>query len=190
MTRAPGTGRRLDRTVAASWAACLALVAIGAFRFLSYPGSPLHEALDGTPLAFLAWNPEHRWTSRFLKVLATPSVIAGLYLLFRLLNRMHRQVIDFRSPWLRLLLVLLVSVHWLWIEAAKFGRPGFDMRSDLERPVENAAVLLVGAAIAFFGMRHLAFGPLFRDPPAAGAPPATAGRRDPGPGTGRPSGRD
>ena len=178
------TRTAIDRRAVASVLTCLVLAAVGALRFLSYPGSVLHGALSGTPLGFLAWDPSHPVTSRFVKILATPSVVSLMYFLFRLLNRMHRRTLDFRGPGLRAALVGVVTAHWVLIEAAKFGVEGFDMRSPLESAGENAAVLLASAALAFFGMRLLSFAPLVR---AAGG--TTAVRRAREPGTDRPSGR-
>ena len=78
-------------------------------------------------LGFLAYRPDSAASVRFFKILATPSMAAIQYFLFRVLNRWNRsgavdpaaradRTIDFRSPRLRLALTSVISFQWVVIE--------------------------------------------------------------------------
>jgi hypothetical protein len=167
--------RRINTAALASIAASAVLVAVAMVRMLSYSrtgavGTWVRESFLGA----VAYQPDSIASVRFFKILATPSVVAVQYFLFRALNRGHRandpgtradRTLDFRSPWLRLVLTSVVSLQWVVIEWAKFRTEAFYPWSPLESPWVNALVLLLGQALAFWGMKYLSFEPLFKDPP-------------------------
>ncbi len=151
---------------------CGLLLAVGLLRLVSYwPESALGSWLRGSPLSWAAYDPDRAWNVQFFKIIATPTVVAGMYFIFRLLNRGHRvrvpgyefddsRQIDFRSPWVRLILTTVVSLHWIPIEYAKFQSENFYPYSALENARLNVVVLLASQALAFWGMRFLSFDPL------------------------------
>ncbi len=165
---------RFHRPALVSVVVAGALVLVAVVRLLSYSrGSGLAGWLQESALGFLAYRPDSAASVRFFKILATPSVVAGQYFLFRLLNHLHsrnlppgydaaHRRIDFRPAGARLALTTLVTLHWVVIEWYKFGGPDRYPFSPLERPAINAVVLLLSQAVAFFGMKYLSFEPLLR----------------------------
>ena len=151
------------------------LCGIGIVRMLSYSrGSGITLWLLDSPLSPLAYQPDVVWSVRFFKVISTPVVASGLYFLFRLLNRGAvsslpgatidpSRRIDFVSPWTRLALTTVVSLHWIPIEYMKFQSTDFYPSSRLENPWVNIGVLAVSQLLAFVGMRYLSFEPLVSD---------------------------
>lgn len=168
--------RRVNVRAAASLFVATLLVAVGAIRLLSYSTSgEIAGRLRSSFLGFLAYDPDSLFSVRFFKIVATPSVVAGMYLVFRLLNRIHADPLldpavnrsrrlDFSSPVLRLVLTTLVSLQWIPLELVKHGSADFYPNSALESIRINAVVLLVSQVLAFWGMKHLSFEPL-REPP-------------------------
>jgi hypothetical protein len=165
------TDRTINRRALVSVAVCALLVAVGVVRLLSYYGDGVSGAIQHSSMSFLAYKPSEYVNVQFFKVLATPSVMALVYFLFRARNQGYglRQGtirhegyrhIDFKSPWLRLILTSLVTLHWLPMEWYKFHTPGFYPWSPLENPTVNLVVLLCGQVIAFWGMKYLSFEPL------------------------------
>ena len=180
------TRSRVHLPTLLSLAVAWLLIAVGAVRALSYvrggPLAPLGELVRESWLGWLAYRPHVAADVRYFKILATPSVVAAQYLVFRWLNRGHRRGfldeeelrrrrLDFGSPWLRLALTSLVSAHWLVLELFKFGSDDFYPSSPLEDPRINLAVLIAGQVLAFRGMKHLSFEPLLVEP----RPPAPGG---------------
>jgi hypothetical protein len=170
-----GRRRRIDGAALASVSVSAALVAVAVLRILSYSrAGAVGDWIRESFLAVAAYRPDSVASVRFFKILATPSMVAVQYFLFRALNRGHRvaaidsrpppdRTLDFRSPWLRLVLTSVVSLHWVVIEWAKFSTEGFYPYSPLESPWINAVVLLVSQALAFWGMKYLSFAPLFKE---------------------------
>ena len=164
--------RRVNAGAAVSVLVALVLVAIGAVRLLSYSTTgDLADGLRSSFLSFLTYAPDSLFSVRFFKVVATPSVVAGMYLMFRLLNRIHadplvdlevnlRRRLDFSSPVLRLVLTTLVTLQWIPLELVKRGSADFYPNSPLESIHVNAAVLLLSQALAYQGMKYLSFEPL------------------------------
>ena len=93
-----------------------------------------------------------------------------IYFVFRALNRGHRvelpgytgpdRRIDFESPWLRLLLTTVATLHWVPLEYSKFTSSDFYPSSPLEDLTTNIVVLLASQVLTFFGMRYLSFNAL------------------------------
>jgi len=163
----------IDRRAAISTLVCTALIAIGLIRVLSYSvTNPISAQLRESSLGFLAYQPDAVWNVRFFKLIATPVLVALIYFVFRALNRGHRirlpgydggdRRIDFRSPWMRLLLTTVATLHWVPLEYAKFTREDFYPFSPHESLAVNIVVLLASQALAFVGMRYLSFDPLIR----------------------------
>jgi len=129
--------------------------------------------LRESALGFLAYQPDLFWSVRFFKILATPVLVAVIYFVFRGLNRGHRirlpgydpgdRRIDFDSPWLRLVLTSVATLHWVPLEYTKFTSADFYPSSPLEDLATNVVVLLAGGILAFLGMRWLSFDPLTRE---------------------------
>jgi hypothetical protein len=141
------------------------LILIASLRFASYfRSSQLGELIGTSAFQFVAYRPSVYLNVQFFKLLATPSVVAGQYLLFRLLNRGHndpRRYLDFESPWLRLVLTSIVTLNWILIESAKFSNSEtFYPYSQLESQSMNICVLLVSQLLAFVGMKYFCFSPL------------------------------
>jgi hypothetical protein len=166
--------KRLDRHALFSALACAGLLGVGAVRVLSYSQTnPISIGLRESALGWLAYQPDLPWNVHFFKFIATPVLVAVIYFVFRALNRGHQvrlpghdgpdRRIDFASPWLRLVLTTVVTLHWIPLEYMKFTREGFYPNSPLESVTINVIVLLASQAFAFFGMRHLSFDPLLRD---------------------------
>jgi hypothetical protein len=167
--------RRINPAALASISVSAALVLVAVVRMLSYSrtgevGAWVRESFLGG----LAYRPDSLASVRFFKILATPSIVAVQYFLFRALNRGHRvtaidprarvdRKLDFRSPWLRLVLTTLISLQWVVIEWAKFSAERFYPNSPHESAWVNAGVLLASQALAFWGMKYLSFDPLFKD---------------------------
>jgi len=152
------------------------LVFVGVVRTTSYLEASGIAALvrEAPVLRWLAYQPGWWWNAQFFKALATPSLVGLQYFVFRWLNRGHagptypgaipRPRIDFSSPWLRLALTSLGTVHWFAIEVAKFAwREDFYPYSPLEDRTINAVALVAGQVVAFFAMKSLSFEPLTRD---------------------------
>ncbi len=167
---------RIDRRATASILVCSGLIAVGLIRVFSYSATnPISVRLRESALGFLAYQPDAAWSVRFFKLIATPVLIALMYFVFRALNRAHRirlpgydagdRRIDFRSPWMRLILTTVATLHWLPLEYAKFTREDFYPFSPLESLPINIVVLMMSAALAFVGMRYLSFDPLIRSGP-------------------------
>ena len=163
---------RWNRPALLSVAAAALLLAIGVVRILSYSKDGVFARwLEATPIGQIGYRPEAVWSVRFFKILANPVCVAGMYFIFRFLNRGHRgtlpgaskahdRTIDFRSPWLRLVLTTVVTLHWIPLEWLKFNTEDFYPYSPLESAAINAAVLLASQALSFFTMRYLSFEPL------------------------------
>lgn len=167
---AAGRGR-----AALNWpaVASVVLIVVGAARLFSYSrATALGDFVRASPLGPIAYSPTEVWNAQYFKILATPSIVAMQYLLFRFLNRgagpgPSWRTVDFRSPWLRLLLTSLATAHWAVIELTKFAHPEhFFPWSPIESRTVNFAVLLVGQALSFVGMKYLSFEPLRRAPDA------------------------
>jgi hypothetical protein len=149
------------------------LVLIGLVRFLSYlKTASIGDAVLASPLGFLGYRPSSHLNVQFFKILATPTIVALVYFIFRVLNRRFDRLVgaaatpgdgklDFRSPWRRLLLTTLATLHWLVLEWLKFSSPdSFYPYSPLEDRGVNVLVLLVSQGVAFLGMKYLSFAPL------------------------------
>lgn len=153
---------------------CAILALIGVVRVMSYSRGTLLGELAGWPLlSYLAYQPSSYASAQFFKIIATPSVVAGIYFLIRMRNRSYRRMspdsyeihggkIDFKSVWLRLILTSVISFHWVVMELVKYHAEDFYPFSSLESPFVNALVLLASWAIAFWGMKYLSFEPVFR----------------------------
>ncbi len=131
--------------------------------------------LQDSWFGFLAYQPDSAASVRYFKFLATPSVVAVQYFLFRFLNRGHRppvdlphasaRIMDFKPLWLRVVLTTLVTANWLLIEVFKFaGREEFYPYSPLEDATINLVVLGVSQVVSIVAMKYLAFGPLRQAP--------------------------
>jgi hypothetical protein len=129
------------------------------------------DVVRGSPFAFLCYSSDSYVNVQFFKLLATPSVVAGIYFFFRLRNaglpasraaagrgRAHR--LDFESPLLRLILITVVTLHWVAMEWWKFNVEGFYPWSPLESRWLNLVVLFASGALSFWGMKYLSFDPL------------------------------
>jgi hypothetical protein len=150
-----------------SVAVCAALVAVGVVRFLSYSQGTLGDTLRQSIVGFLCYNPASRISAQYLKILATPVVVAGFYFFFRWRNAtapsyFGRPRLDFKSPLLRIILTTIVTLHWLGMEWWKFHVEGFYPGSPLEHRWLNVGVLIVGQAFTFWSMKFLSFAPLSR----------------------------
>ncbi len=164
----------LPAFLSVSISALLVLVAV--VRMMSYSRATfLGEIVERSPLRFLGYQPSSYMNTQFLKIIATPCMVAMQYFIFRYLNWSHTRKappdvdvelrrLDFESPWLRLVLTSLVTLHWVVIEAVKFANAeDFYPYSALEDRGLNMYVLLCSQAIAFLAMKYLHFGPLFED---------------------------
>lgn len=150
---------------------CATLVGVGLVRFASYSQGTLGDAVRHSFVGFIAYDPTNRANAQYFKILATPSVIAGIYLFFRwrnagsqprwrVLRRHDSRRIDFQSPLLRLILTSAVTIHWLAMEWWKFHVEGFYPWSPLENRVINIAVLVAGQLVALWAMKYLSFAPI------------------------------
>ncbi|UCH84752.1 MAG: hypothetical protein JSW50_03395 [Candidatus Latescibacterota bacterium] len=157
-----------------SCAICAILVSIGVVRLLSYSLGPVGDVLRSSIVGFLCYDPDSLFSVQFFKLLATPTVVAGIYFFFRWRNsgrptspeaaqlrRAHR--LDFESPLLRGVLTTLITLHWLAMEWWKFNTEGFYPWSPLESRWLNLGVLIASQALAFWSMKYLSFEPLNRD---------------------------
>jgi hypothetical protein len=146
---------------------------VGAVRLISYyrggPGIWVRNSF----LGFLAYQPDSYFNVRYFKILASLAVVSFVYFLFRWLNRAHRNAfppgypshhkdIDFRSPWVRLVILTMVNGQWVLQEWYKFWTKNYPY-SPLESWELNAIVLAISGTLAFFGMKYLSFAPLFDD---------------------------
>jgi hypothetical protein len=109
-------------------------------------------------------------SAQFFKVVATPSVVAGIYFFFRWRNAGRPigrvgERLDFQSPVLRGIVTSVITLHWIAMEWWKFNVEGFYPWSPLESRLVNIAVLIASQAIAFWGMKYLSFEPIRRDVP-------------------------
>jgi hypothetical protein len=149
------------------------LVFVGIVRLLSYYRASVGPWISESMLACLAYQPDSFGNVRYFKILASLSAVSFIYFLFRILNRGHRRAfppgypshhrdLDFRSAWLRLVLIASVNVHWAAQEWYKFSTRCYPY-SPLESWESNAVVLAVSSVIAFFGMKYLSFDPLLRE---------------------------
>jgi hypothetical protein len=152
---------------------CAILVFIGTVRILSYSKDGFIAAiLEGTIFHYFAYRPESYLNVRFFKILATPSVVALIYFLFRGLNdnsggNLRHKInnewrrIDFNSGIFRFCLVTIISICWIPIEVMKFQFGNvFYPYSSLEDPLANSIVLAAGGILCFFLMKYLSFKPL------------------------------
>jgi len=152
------------------------LIAIAVIRIFSYSRTTvLGEIVKNSPLHFVGYEATSYLNTQFLKIIATPSIVAMQYLIFRALNWTHtrnlpdsmnvaHRRLDFRSPGLRFLLTSLITLHWVVIEAVKFSSPqSFYPYSALESRSLNMIVLLCSQLIAFLAMKYLCFEPLFKE---------------------------
>lgn len=166
---------RLRPSVAVSIGVCAILVFTGVVRMLSYSLGGVGDAVRGSVFRFLCYNPDSVASAQFFKVLATPSVVALFYFMFRWRNAGaprrsgsvgdgDAHLLDFRSPVLRIILTSVVTLHWLAMEWWKFNVEGFYPWSPLESRSLNVVVLLVGQTIAFWAMKYLSFEPLTVEP--------------------------
>ncbi|MCP3978148.1 MAG: hypothetical protein GY716_02295 [bacterium] len=164
---------RFHRPTLISMIVSALLIFIGAVRGLSYLQDPvIGDRVRDSIFWFLAYQPTIYVNAQFFKVLATPSIVGMMYFIFYFLNQRHAKVpsyegalpkprLDFRSPWLRLILTTLATAHWLLIEVAKFSqREEFYPYSVLENRTVNALALITGQVISFFAMKYLCFEPL------------------------------
>jgi hypothetical protein len=145
-------------------------VFVGVVRLLSYYRTTVGHWICNSILEVLAYQPDSFGNVRYFKILASLSAVSFIYFLFRILNRGHRRVfppgypshhkdLDFSSPWLRLVLIAAVNLHWAAQEWYKFSTKSYPY-SPLESWESNAVVLAVSGLIAFFGMKYLSFDPL------------------------------
>jgi hypothetical protein len=114
----------------------------------------------------VGYDPERVWNAQFFKIVATPTVVAGVYFFFRWRNRgrpTHRSSdrLNFESPLLRGIITTVITLHWLAMEWWKFNVEGFYPWSPLENRALNIGVLLLSQAVAFIGMKYLSFEPVF-----------------------------
>jgi hypothetical protein len=148
------------------------LVFVGVVRLLSYYRATVGHWVGDSILGFLAYQPDSFFNVRYFKILASLSAGSFIYFLFRILNRGHRRVfppgypshhknLGFGSPWLRLVLITAIDLHWAAQEWYKFSTKSYPY-SPLESWESNAVVLAVSSLIAFFGMKYLSFGPLLK----------------------------
>ena len=151
---------------------CAVLVVIGIVRLMSYSrfgwwGGFVRESF----LSFLAYRPDSYASTHFFKILATPSLVAAIYFLVRLRNRVYRKTsplsyekhggrMDFESRLLRFAITAVISLHWAVMEIIKYRTEDFYPFSHLESPAVNALVLLASAILAFWAMKYLSFEPL------------------------------
>jgi len=156
------TGGQTNQNAAISVAVCAVLLCVGLLRFASYSEGALGDAVRGSFVGFLAYDPASKLNAQFFKLLATPSVVAGIYFFFRWRNagRPELSRVDFRSPLLRLILTSVVTLHWLAMEWWKFNTEGFYPWSPLESRAVNIGVLLASQVLAFVTMKYLSFGPI------------------------------
>ena len=162
-------GTEVKNTAAvASITVCAVLVVIGLVRFASYSHGAIGDASRDWIVGVFAYNPESHVNAQFFKILATPSIVAGIYFFFRWRNagRPKGRVgerLDFQSPVLRGIMTTVITLHWIAMEWWKFNVEGFYPWSPLESRLVNIAVLIASQAIAFWGMKYLSFEPIRRD---------------------------
>jgi hypothetical protein len=181
--------KSLDMSALLSVLVCAVLVLIGAVRVMSYSRDTLLAEVAKWPvLTYAAYQPGNYVNAQYFKIVATPSVIAGIYFFIRLRNRSYRRMsplsydthggrIDFRSPWLRLVLTSVISLHWVAMEMVKYYADDFYPFSSLESTPVNALVLLASGIIALWGMKYLSFEPLYRDHVCSNSSDARRDRR-------------
>ena len=167
----------ININVLSAFIICAILVLIGTVRILSYSKDGfIATILEGTIFHHFAYRPESYFNVRFFKFLATPSIIALIYFLFRGLNNsgsgnLRHKInndwikIDFKSGIFRFCLVTIISLCWIPIEVMKFqfGK-AFYPYSILEDPLGNSIVLAAGGILSFFLMKYLSFKPLITKP--------------------------
>ena len=165
-------GRRLiNLPVITSFLICISLIIIGIVRNISYlPGNPFLQIIEKTPLHLFTYQPENYFNIHFIKILATPAIVALIYFLFRSVNdnksfksiknvKFNHEIIDFSSFTFRLTLTTMITICWLIMEIIKFNlRERFYPYSDLENPVLNIMVLIAGQVITIIFMKLLSFG--------------------------------
>ena len=153
---------------------CLSLIIIGAIRILSYSrGSIISELVEDTIFYHFAYLPEDQFNVTFIKILATPSLIALIYFLLRGLNNKYikalryriinrRDKVNFKPFMFRLQLIVMITLCWIPIELLKFYlKNEFYPYSSLEDPFLNFLILVVGGIITLVLMKYLPFEPLF-----------------------------
>jgi len=163
----------INKRVLSAFIICSILIFAGAVRILSYlRGSFVSQIIGDTFLQCLAYQPESYFNVSFFKILATPSVIACIYFLFRGLNGKYDDVsrlkiidewrkVNFNSGIFRFWLVLMISLCWIPIEVIKFNfKDTFYPYSKLENPVTNSIVLAAGGILCYFLMKYLPFNKL------------------------------
>ena len=80
----------INKRVLSAFIICSILIFAGAVRILSYlRGSFVSQIIGDTFLQCFAYQPESYFNVSFFKILATPSVIACIYFLFRGLNEKY-----------------------------------------------------------------------------------------------------
>jgi hypothetical protein len=158
-----------------SIAVCAVFVFVGLVRLLSYSQGPVGDIVRNSFAGLLCYNPDSHLNAQFFKLLATPTVVAGIYFFFRWrnagrpsspgsarLDRLNR--LDFKPPVLRGILTTVITIHWLAMEWWKFNIEGFYPSSDLESRWVNIGVLIASQSLAFWGMKYLSFEPVLKDP--------------------------
>lgn len=166
--------RKTNLGALASVSVCAVLIFVGLVRLMSYSRGVFGDAVRDSIVGFLCYNPESRINAQFFKILATPTVVAGVYFFFRWRNAGRSSVLggpgrdlgyrlDFKSPLLRAILTSVITLHWFAMEWWKFHVEGFYPWSPLENPLLNLAVLIVSQAVAFWGMKYLSFEPISAD---------------------------
>ena len=165
--------RSINIKVLAAFFTCTLLVIIGIVRILSYSkGALVSDIIEDTFFHHLAYRPENYFNVSFFKIIATPSITALIYFLFRGLNKEcsyteeHRinnewRRISFKPPTFRLLLVTMITLCWLPVEVMKLHfEHEFYPYSTLENPLLNLIVLAFSGVLCFFLMKYLSFEPL------------------------------
>ncbi|MEJ2722767.1 MAG: hypothetical protein P8181_16765 [bacterium] len=163
--------RKINPGAVVSVSVCIVLIVVGLIRLASYSRGAVADVLRGSVVGFLCYDPDSRLNAQFFKLLATPTVVAGVYFFFRWRNAGRSSVLgaagrdlgyrlDFESPLLRGILTSVITVHWFAMEWWKFHVEGFYPWSPLENPLLNLAVLIASQAVAFFGMKYLSFDPV------------------------------
>lgn len=165
--------KSINIKVLAAFLTCTLLIIIGIVRILSYSkGAFVSRMIEDTFFHHFAYRPENYFNVSFFKIIATPSITALIYLLFRGLNKggdyngKHKinnewRIISFKPLTFRFLLVSMITLCWLPIEVMKFHFENeFYPYSTLENPLLNLIVLTLSGVLCFFLMKYLPFEPL------------------------------